>query len=83
MRRRRCARYRTPDTEVRTVTPQRAPNAQPRTREHLTQDEVDQLIEAAKGNRRGARDGLIIPLAYRHGLRAAEVVDLRWETNRF
>jgi integrase len=61
------------------VTPQRAPNAQLRTREHLTQDEVDQLIEAAKGNRRGARDGLMILLAYRHGLRAAEVVDLRWE----
>ena len=61
------------------MTSQRAPNAQPRTREHLTQDQVDQLIEAAKGNRRGARDGLMILLAYRHGLRAAEVVDLRWE----
>jgi hypothetical protein len=27
----------------------------------------------------GQRDALIVLLAYRHGLRAAEVVDLRWE----
>ena len=69
----------TPTTENRTVKPRRAPNAQLRTREHLTHAEVDQLIEAAKGNRHGARDGLMILLAYRHGLRAAEAVDLRWE----
>ena len=30
-------------------------------------------------NRYGRRDVLMIFLAYRHGLRAAEVVDLRWE----
>ena len=69
----------TPSTENRTVTPTRPPNAQLRTREHLTADEVDKLIEAAKANRHGHRDGLMVLLAYRHGLRAAEVVDLRWE----
>jgi hypothetical protein len=42
-----------PTTENRTVTPQRPPNAQLRTREHLTADEVEKLIEAAKTNRRG------------------------------
>ena len=30
-------------------------------------------------NRYGRRDAPMIFLAYRHGLRAAEVVDLRWE----
>ncbi len=30
-------------------------------------------------NRHGHRDALMVLLAYRHGLRAAEVVDLRWE----
>ena len=41
----------TPGTENRTVTPTRPPNAELRTREHLTADEVDKLIEAAKANR--------------------------------
>jgi type 1 fimbriae regulatory protein FimB/type 1 fimbriae regulatory protein FimE len=40
---------------------------------------VERLIEAAKDNRHGHRDALMALLAYRHGLRAAEVVDLRWE----
>jgi hypothetical protein len=35
----------TPTTENRTVTPRREPNAQLRTREHLTADEVENLIE--------------------------------------
>jgi integrase len=69
----------TPATENRTVAPQRPANTELRTREHLTADEVEKLIEAAKANRYGNRDGLMVLLAYRHGLRAAEVVDLRWE----
>jgi hypothetical protein len=35
----------------RTVPPKRAKNAELRTREHLTPDQVEALIEAAKGNR--------------------------------
>jgi len=61
------------------ATPRRPSNAELRTREHLTEAEVEQLIEAAKANRWGCRDALMILLAYRHGLRAAEVCDLRWE----
>jgi integrase len=68
-----------PSTVNCTVTPRRPPNAELRTREHLTADEVERLIEAAKANRHGHRDALMVLLAYRHGLRAAEVVDLRWE----
>jgi integrase len=65
--------------EVQTVAPRRASNTQLRTREHLTADEVEKLIETARQNRYGHRDALMVLLAYRHGLRAAEVVDLRWE----
>ena len=36
------------------------------------------MIEAAKGNRQGHRDPTMILIAYRHGLRASELVDLRW-----
>src|ERR1700746_3067556 len=68
-----------PPTENRTVTLRRRKNGELRTREHLTIDEVERLIEAAKTNRYGHRDALMILLAFRHGLRAGEVVDLRWE----
>jgi integrase len=66
-------------TENRTVTPHRPKNGSVRTREHLTIDEVERLIEAAKNNRYGHRDALMVLLAFRHGLRAGEVCDLRWE----
>jgi integrase len=73
----------TPATENRTVAPLRRPNAALRTREHLTTDEVERLIEAASANRQGHRDALMMLLAFRHGLRAAEVCDLRWEQINF
>jgi integrase len=69
----------TPTTKKRTVTPRRRRNGDLRTREYLTEAEVERLIEAAKGNRWGHRDGAMILVAYRHGLRAAELVDLRWD----
>jgi integrase len=62
----------------RTVAPRRRPNADLRTREYLTHDEVEALIEAVRNNRHGHRDATMILVAYRHGLRAAELVDLRW-----
>jgi type 1 fimbriae regulatory protein FimB/type 1 fimbriae regulatory protein FimE len=40
---------------------------------------VGRLLAAAKGNRRGQRDSTMILLAYRHSLRASELVDLRWD----
>jgi type 1 fimbriae regulatory protein FimB/type 1 fimbriae regulatory protein FimE len=63
----------------RTVTPLRRPNRDLRTREHLTPKEVERLIEATNGNRWAHRDATMILLAYRHGLRASELLDLRWE----
>lgn len=68
-----------PATEKRTVTPRRAPNAELRTREYLTEGEVDRLIAAAKDNRWGQRDSTMVLVAYRHGLRVSELVDLRWD----
>jgi integrase len=72
-----------PEPEKRTVAKNhqagRPPNRELRTREHLTPSEVERLIEAAKDNRQGHRDATMILLAYRHGLRASELVDLRWD----
>ena len=69
----------TPTTVKRTVAPRRLPNKDLRTREHLTEAEVERLLAAAKGNRHGHRDATMILVAYRHGLRVAELVDLRWD----
>jgi type 1 fimbriae regulatory protein FimB/type 1 fimbriae regulatory protein FimE len=49
------------------------------TREYLTETEVERLMKAARANRYGLRDATMILMAFRHGLRAAELVDLRWE----
>lgn len=68
-----------PDIQKRAVTPLRRPNSDLRTREHLTETEVEKLIETAKGNRYGHRDATMMLVAYRHGLRASEVCDLRWD----
>ena len=69
----------TPTTVNRTVTPRRRPNAEIRTREHLTSAEVEKLIKAAGKNRWGDRDATMILVAYRHGLRVSELTDLRWD----
>ena len=69
----------TPATKKRTVTPKRRPNADLRTREYLTQAEVERLLKATKGNRWAHRDATMILVAYRHGFRVSELVDLRWD----
>jgi type 1 fimbriae regulatory protein FimB/type 1 fimbriae regulatory protein FimE len=67
-----------PTLEKRTVNKGRPANRELRTREHLTSTEVERLIAAAKDNQ-GHRDATMILIAYRHGLRASELIDLRWD----
>lgn len=68
----------TPATEE-TNSPARLPNADLRSREHLTAAEVERLMAAAKENQRGHRDATMVLVAFRHGLRASELVVLRWD----
>jgi type 1 fimbriae regulatory protein FimB/type 1 fimbriae regulatory protein FimE len=70
-------------TENRTVTPLRRPNAELRPREHLTEREIDKLVEAAKSNRWGQWDATMILIAFRHGLRASELYGLQWSDVEF
>jgi len=73
-----------PPTEVkRTVTPLRRPNSELRPREHLTEREVEKLIDTARGNRHGARDATMILICFRHGLRASELCELQWSDVEF
>ena len=62
------------------LPPKRIPNSKRRSREHLLPDEVDKLIKAARSvGRHACRDATLILLGYRHGLRASELVTLKWE----
>ena len=72
-----------PTTVNRTVMPTRRPNAELRPREHLTEREVEKLIDAAKGNRHGQRDATMILMTFRHGLRASEACELQWSDVEF
>jgi type 1 fimbriae regulatory protein FimE len=49
-----------------------------RPRNYLLEEEVDRMIKAARRNRHGVRDALLIMMAYRHGYRVSEVVDVQW-----
>jgi len=71
---------REPNTQNGKVPPPiRRPNAERRSREYLTEREVDALMKAARSlGRHGHRDATLILLAYRHGLRVSELVALRW-----
>jgi len=77
-----------PTTVIGTVGDRRRPphrkrNAEVRAREYLTDAEVNRLIVAAGKNRYGHRDATMVLVAYRHGLRAAELVTLRWDAIDF
>src|SRR5262245_49932444 len=74
-----ASRGRRPSTVKRTVRRGRLPNNHYRTREYLTEREVERLMKAAADNRYGHRDATMILLAFRHGLRASELCSLRWE----
>ena len=54
-----------------------------RPREYLTEHEIEKLMGAAKRNRWDHRDATAILIAYRHGLRASELVALRWDDIEF
>jgi integrase len=72
-----------PSTIIGTVDPRhpptRRPNAELRSREYLTKSEVERLIKACDNNRWRHRDAVMVRVAWRHGLRACELVSLRWD----
>jgi len=64
-------------TENGKVPPKRRPDARPR--KHLVPSEVAALLKAARrSGRYRLRDEIAVLMAYRHGLRASELVNLQW-----
>ncbi len=55
-----------------------AVNGTVQNRKHMTEGELAKLIDAAAGNRWSERDQAMLQFAFRHGLRVAELVGLRW-----
>jgi integrase len=73
-----------PSNNILRKVPGRTKNSDVRSREYLTQDEVEALMKAA-GNtgRHRHRDQTLILMMFRHGLRVSEAVDLRWDQINF
>ena len=60
--------------------PKKPRNKDVRSREYLTEKEVDQLMDAArKTGRHGHRDATLILIGFRHALRVSELISLRWD----
>lgn len=57
----------------------RTNHAHGRLRSHLTQKEVDQLLDAAGKTDNPERDRTLVLLMVRHALRIGEALDLQWE----
>jgi type 1 fimbriae regulatory protein FimB/type 1 fimbriae regulatory protein FimE len=46
----------------------------------LTPEEIEKVLKASgQVGRHGARDRTLVLIAYRHGLRVGELVNLRWD----
>src|SRR5438067_10049120 len=64
--------------------PRRKRNIDTRSREYLTLVEVRKVRDAERSaGRNGHRDGLLILMLFRHGLRVAEVIALTWDEIHF
>ena len=60
--------------------PRKPKNLEVRSREYLTEQEVDHLMKAARNTgRHGHRDSTMTLIGYRHALRVSELVSLRWD----
>jgi integrase len=65
---------------MRVAPPPRQPDWKRKTRNYLTPNEIERVIQAARHlGRHGHRDSTMILLAYRHGFRASEVIHLKWD----
>lgn len=66
--------------KLRKNPPRKPKNADRRSREHLTDIEIERLRKAARCiGRHGVRDDAIILLMFRHGFRVSELITLRWD----
>jgi type 1 fimbriae regulatory protein FimE len=74
------AKAKKPPPKAMHPPPRKPRNEDVRGKEHLTEEEVDQLRKTAgRLGRYGHRDATMILVGFRHGLRVTELVKLRWD----
>ena len=74
------AKKRTQAPKTAKLPPRRQKNADLRTREYLSDKEIEALRKAARNNQyHGLRNDTIILLMFTHALRVSELTALRWE----
>ena len=65
---------------IRRPAPPLKQQRSPAVRDYLRPDEVEAMVQAArKSGRHPVRDAAIILMMFRHGLRTAELIALRWQ----
>ena len=66
--------------KLKILPPKKPKNTDRRSREYLTDAEIEKLRKAARNiGRHGHRDDTLILLMFRHGLRVSEIVALQWD----
>ena len=76
----RKTKRKTSNSAKRPKPPTKPKNKDQRSREYLTQGEIEKLRKAARKHaRHGHRDDTLILLMFRHALRVSEAVALRWD----
>lgn len=62
------------------LPPKKPKNTDRRSREYLTDTEIEKLRKSARGvGRHGHRDDTLILLMFRHGFRVSEIISLQWD----
>jgi type 1 fimbriae regulatory protein FimB/type 1 fimbriae regulatory protein FimE len=66
--------------KLKNLPPKKPKNTDRRSREYLTDAEIEKLRKAARNiGRHGHRDDTLILLMFRHGLRVSEIIALQWD----
>jgi type 1 fimbriae regulatory protein FimE len=66
--------------KLKKIPPKKPKNIQCRSREYLTDVEIERLRKSARSiGRHGTRDDALIFIMFRHGLRVSEIIALHWD----
>jgi type 1 fimbriae regulatory protein FimE len=74
-------KHQTPiSAKLKKAPPRKPKNVDRRSREYLTDTEIERLRKAARSiGRNGIRDDTLIFIMFRHGLRVSEIISLCWD----